>query len=404
MRFTAHNSHKTKCSVTGPLFFIALAFFACLPAQAQLVSSHNALSPIQLNAPQNLDQQFLRQNPSVLPTDTTPFQLNRARYGVGSQFQFRLFQKLPARFWFTAVTEESGRLETNAFQTAGSARQDFVFRSLPNITAGYALTERTNVYCNYFVIKDLYAAHGDALNFPTTMSLSMGLRRDFPIGTKTVLQFDAQARELWETAGLNQADLLPAINLTRIITPRVIFFGSVLLQMRSHYPFEGPTRELDPFYNIGMTASYRDWTFVASQTYVTNFRDPPFRGSIPSHGVVNMILDFEAAHPISQRIPGLVTFIRAEPIFNWRSGYVPGQSGFDFRLYGGLRLTIAKPAYNSDMDDLRTKLKRAAQLMKQLQDAKSSGAATDGQSNPSAPPIKDKAIENPDHNDQQNDQ
>lgn len=393
MRFFAHNNHKAKCSLAELLFCFALYFFV-LPVQAQFASSHNQLSPIQL---QNPDQQFLAQNPSILPTDSTPFQVNQTRYAAGSQLQFRLFQKMPARFWFTAITEETGRLETNVFQTATSCRQDFVFRSLPNITAGYALTKRANVYCNYFVIKDIYAAHG-VLSFPTTTSLSMGLRRDFPIGTKTVLQLDAQARELWETAGLNQADLLPALNLTRIVTPRLLFFGSVLLQMRSHYLFQGPTRELDPFYNIGMTATYRDWTFVISDTYVTNFRDPPFRGSIPSHGVVNMIMDVEIAHPISKKIPGLAAFIRAEPIFNWLSGYVPGQSGFDFRLYGGLRFTLAKPAYNSDMDELREKLKRAAQIIKQLQDSKSSAGTTEGSNNPVPAPVKDQPIVSPNSN------
>jgi hypothetical protein len=151
--------------------------------------------------------------------------------------------------------------------------------------------------------------------------------------------------------------------------------------MRSRYPFEGATRELDPFYNYGMVMSYRDWNFVFSHTYVTNFRDPPFRGSVPSNGVVSMILDFEVSHPLTRKIPGLVTFIRAEPIFNWRSGYVPGQSGYDFRLYGGLRLTIAKPAYNTDMDELREKLKRAAQLMNKIESESNQNNSSNSQNN-----------------------
>jgi len=329
------------------------------------------MTPIQLIA----DQGAIGPNPGALPTDITPFQINQVRNSAGNQFKFRLFQKLPTRFWFTAVTEESMRLETNVFQTANNCRQDFVFRSLPNITAGWALDEHTNVYSNFFVIKDLYAAHGSALDFPTTMSLSMGLRRDFPIGKKTIIQLDSQARELWQDSHLHQADLLPAVNVTRIITPRVIFFGSILLQMRSRNLFQGPTRELDPFYNIGLVTSYHNWTFTISDTYVTNFRDPPFRGSIPQNGVVNMIMDAEIAHPVSERLPGLTTFIRAEPIFNWRSGYVPGQSGFDFRLYGGLRFTITKPAYNGDIDELRTKLRNAAQVLNEINNRQAQPAA-----------------------------
>jgi hypothetical protein len=339
----------------APLLTLFIFFSAVRPGYAQ-IAGHPELSPIELAQ---------GANPSVLPTDITPFQVNQTRYSIGSKFQFRLFQKLPARFWFTAITEESGRLETNVYQTAGSARQDYVFRSLPNITAGWALSEHTNVYCNYFVIKDIYARQWP-LDFPTTMSLSMGIRRDFPIGNKTIIQFDNQVRELWQDSHLNQADLLPAVNLTRIINAQTIFFGSLLLQMRSHYPFEGPTRELDPFYNIGIAKTHNNWVFSLSDTFVTNFRDPPFRGSIPQNGVVNMILDAEIAHPLSPKLPGVTTFIRAEPIFNWRSGYVPGQSGFDFRLYGGLRLTISKPAYNTDIEDLRTKLRNAAQLLNQI--------------------------------------
>lgn len=336
---------------------ILVVFFSAVPAGKAQIAGHPELSPIDLVAQ--------GANPGALPTDITPFQINQTRYSAGSKLQFRLFQKLPSRFWFNAIVEESGRLETNVYQTAGSARQDFVFRSLPNVTAGWALGEHTNVYSNFFVIKDIYARQWP-LDFPTTMSLSMGIRRDFPIGDKTVIQLDTQARELWQDSHLHQADLLPSVNVTRIIKPNVIFFGSILLQMRSRNLFQGPTRELDPFYNIGLATSYHNWTFTITDTYVTNFRDPPFRGSIPQNGVVNMIMDVEIAHPVSERIPGLTTFIRAEPIFNWRSGYVPGQSGFDFRLYRGLRLSISKPAYNSDIDQLRAKLRNAAQLLNQI--------------------------------------
>ena len=331
-------------------FFLVFSSFPC----AHAFTNSRELASVQLNVEQ--PPQLLAQNPSVLPTDVTPFQLYRQRAAFGSMLKFRLFQKLPAPLWFTCVTEESNRWETNVFQTNSDGRQDYVFRSLPNVTLGYALGENTNVYSNFFVIKDLYAANGAALNFPTTMSLSMGIRRDFPIKKRTVLQFDMQARELWQETHLHQADLLPAINLTRTITPNLLFFGSVLLQMRSRNLFQGATRELDPFYNIGLVFRRGDWNFSLADTYVTNFRSPPFSDSVPLQGNVSMILDFEVSHPVSRRIPGVVAFVRAEPIFNWRSQKVPGQSGYDFRLYGGLRFTISKPAYNAQIDQLRKQL------------------------------------------------
>ncbi len=344
-----------------------LVIFVCLAAtssaQAQLSAVHNQLAPLQLTTPPFAGQQLIGQTPNLLPTDVTPFQVIRPREAVGSNFKFRLYKKLPAPFWFTAVTEETGRWETNVFQAPNHGVQDFVFRSLPNITAGWALGEHTNIYTNYFVIKDIYAAHG-SLTFPTTMSLSMGARRDFPIGDKTVLQFDIQARELWETVHLHQADLLPAINLTRIINPHIIFFSSLLLQMRSRELFQGPTREIDPFYNVGLAASYNNWNFVITDTYVTNFRN---HTAIPPEGNVSMIADFEVSHPISKRIPGILAFMRAEPIWNWRSHFVVGQSGYDFRLYGGIRLTMTKPAYNTDLEELRAKLRKQAKIMQELQ-------------------------------------
>jgi hypothetical protein len=60
--------------------------------------------------------------------------------------------------------------------------------------------------------------------------------------------------------------------------------------------------------------------------------------------------------------------MRAEPIWNWRSHFIVGQSGYDFRLYSGLRLTLSKPAYNSDIKDLQAKLRTQAQQMKELRE------------------------------------
>lgn len=347
------------------LMAILLVILAPPAGHAGTIAQYTLLNPL-LNASSTASssQQLLVQNSGLVPTDTTPFQVMPERSAFDTPLKFRIFQKLPSRFWFSCVTEENGRWETNVYQTSSPGREDFVFRSLPNITAGWALSEHTNIYSNYFVIKDIYAAQG-SLDSPTTMSLSMGLRRDFPIGKKTVIQFDTQARELWESARLNQADLMPAINLTRAITPHILFFSSILLQMRSHYLFEGPTREFDPFYNMGLVMSYKDWTFVITDTYVTNFRDPPFRNSVPPQGNVSMVADFEISHPISKRLQSLTAFIRAEPIWNWRSHYVPGQSGIDFRLYSGLRITINKPAFNGEINQLRATLRKSAQLMNQ---------------------------------------
>ena len=356
---------KLKSFSPSPILALCLAIFIVLlsykPSQAQIPPIVKELAPVQL-MPQAPLQPVFAQLPNLSPTDVTPFQVIRPRDAMGSQLRFRVFQKLPAPVWFNAVTEETGRWETNVFQQPNHGRQDFVFRTLPNITLGYAIGKNLNVYTNYFVIKDIYAVHG-VLSFPTTQSLSMGIRRDFPIGQKTVLQLDTQARELWETVHLHQADLLPAINVTRIINSHIIFFGSLLLQMRSGELFCGPTREIDPFYNAGLAISYNNWNFVITDTYVTNFRNP--HTAIPAESNVSMIADFEISHPLSKRTPNLYIFTRAEPIWNWRSHFVVGQSGYDFRWYSGLRLTLSKPAYNADIKELRQKLRQQAQELQQ---------------------------------------
>lgn len=267
--------------------------------------------------------------------------------------QFAILKRLPERMWFNMVTEASQRLETNVFFTTANPRQDYVFRILPNISLGYNIFSKTAVYCNWFLIKDVFAAHG-ILSKPTTQSLSLGFRQDIPIFKKTNLQLDFQARELWQAAHLQQADLLPAINLTQIVKPNFVLFGSSLLQMRSHYYFQGPTREIDPFWSAGFLYRRGQWNFTATGTYVANFRN---RNAIPPINNQTMICDFELSRPVSSKVPSLVTFIRAEPVWNWGApGNPPGLSGFDFRLFGGLRVAVNKPAYNASINYLRKQL------------------------------------------------
>ena len=117
-----------------------------------------------------------------------------------------------------------------------------------------------------------------------------------------------------------------------------------------------PTREIDPFYTLGYMHRQGDWTFVANDTLVTNFRHPPFNDSIPQQSNVSMIADIEVNRPVVKQFPSLTAFVRAEPIWNWHSNKEPGLSGFDFRLYGGLRLTMSKPSYYGQMDNLRKQI------------------------------------------------
>ncbi len=263
---------------------------------------------------------------------------------------------LPERLWFNITTEVSQRLDTNVLFTYSNPKADYAFRAMPNISVGYNILKNTSIYCNYFVIKDVFARDYNNITFPTTQSLSWGIQHNQVLGRKTTLQYNFQARELWQASNLHQFDFIPGATLTRVINPNNVFWFSTLLQLRGGDYFVAPTREIDPFYTIGYMHQYGMWTLIINDTLVTNFRHPPFNDAIPRQSNMSMIADIEVDHPVSKKFPSLLAFIRAEPIWNWDSQKAPGISGFDFRFYGGLRLSISKPSYYATMDDMRKQL------------------------------------------------
>lgn len=343
---------------TIPCWSLSLLLAICALSSSQAVYAQGTPAPGTQLAPIRLAATQIAQvpPPTMIPTDVTPFGLTEERGGLLSpDLKFNILQRLPERLWYNVNTEVTNRLETNVFFTKRNHREDYVFRVLPNITLGYNVLKRTSIYCNYFVIKDVFAYH-TSLTFPTTMSLSLGFRQDIPLGRKTSAQIDFQARELWQTSHLRQADLIPSISLTHFLNPKTVLFANVLLQMRGREYFVAPTRELDPFYTVGGLYRMGQWTFVASNTFVTNYRSPPFTGSIPAQGNFSMISDYEISHPIAKKTPWAVAFVRAEPVWNWNSNNAPGLSGFDFRLFGGLRVAFAKQAYTAAIEELREQL------------------------------------------------
>ncbi|MBY0359094.1 MAG: hypothetical protein K2W82_13915 [Candidatus Obscuribacterales bacterium] len=336
------------------LGLIAVSLFALSTqsANAQSLTSTNAFETATAN--QQIAQAPTAP-PQFVPTDVTPFSVADEHTTLGQGYKFRIFQALPERLWFTSTTEVSQRLDTNVLFTYSNPRPDYAFRVLPNISLGYNIAKNTSVYTNYFVIKDTFADN-TFLNRPTTQSLSMGIRHNWQIGDKTNVQVDFQARELWQARGLRQFDFIPNLTITRAIGARNVVFGSTLLQLRGGKYFVAPTREIDPFYTLGWVHRRGPWIFIVTDTLVTNFRSPPFHSSVPRQGNCSMIADIEVARPVLKSFPALMAFIRAEPIYNWSSHKAPGLSGFDFRLFGGLRLSFSKPAYNATIDNLRKQI------------------------------------------------
>lgn len=292
-------------------------------------------------------------SPSILPTDITPTVFGDEKGFMSRDMRFKLLKKLPTNLWFNSSVEVSQRLETNPLATARRAEPDYVFRVLPNVSLGYNVLKRTGIYCNYFVIKDVFARH-HLFSRPTFQSLSLGVRQDIPLGSRTNAQLDFQARELWQVSHLRQADLLPSFTVTHAVTPNFVLFGNTILQMRSGDYFQGATRELDPFYSAGFLWRRGAWTFLASHTYVTNFR---YNDAIPRQSNQTMISDYEISRPVLSKIPNVVAFIRAEPVWNFDSHRTPGLSGMDFRLFAGFRATGVKRAYGNELENLREQIK-----------------------------------------------
>lgn len=325
------------------------------------------------------------QGTTVLPTDVLPLPAAQERMSFGENLQLRALQRLPARFYFNTSIETSWRYETNPFQfptkrklftqlpappiirvlsqsaQAGlldtvnlSSNDDWIFRALPNVTAGWTVTPRTRVFANYFLIRDyLYNHH--RLN-TTIQSIAGGVQQDIPITRRGNLQLEFQFRELYQQNVQPVFDFLPAATFSYIVTPRTVAFVNTLLQLRGKKYFQAPTKELDPFYTFGFLYQRGAWAFSNTATFVQNFREP-FRGNatIPVNNY-SWICDFEVARRIVKFLPGMQAFMRAEPIWNFKSHNRPGLAGMDFRVFAGLRMSVGKPPLTAALEQIRQQL------------------------------------------------
>lgn len=346
MQRIAHNVHciLSVLRCLSPIFTrlaaaLAIILLFCLHADAQIVTPHEE-TPFS----------------TVIPTDVVPLPGTEQGQLFGENFQMQLLQKLPAKFYFNGSAESSFRYETNVFQTATNAQRDTVFRITPNITAGWALNSRTRIYTNYFFLRDSLFHH---IQLNTNInSYGWGIQRDIPLGKRLSMQLDVQGRELWQTSNKPVFDYLPTVSISYPLTPRTVTYASVLLQMRGLHPFVAPDRELDPFYSFGLTSQQGPWTFSNTATFVQNFRSMFGAQALVRQNNYSWVLDFEIARRITKKVPGLVAFVRAEPIFNFHSAAAPGLSGTDFRLYYGLRMTFAKPALTPTLEQIQNRLKQ----------------------------------------------
>lgn len=327
-------------------------------------------------------------NTTILPTDVVPL-TDRDAYKtpIGELLQLKVMQRLPANLYFSSSVEITGRNETNPFQFPTKrrlmadlprpaqwrvlneqqqaslydiigqvARNNMVFRALPNVSGGWAFTPHTRLFTNYFMIRD-QLAHSMRLN-TVIHSYAIGLQHDMPVGAKGSLQFEFQGRELWQLHQQSVFDFLPGVTFSYLASPRTVLFVNALIQARGKAPFQAPTKELDPFYTWGGLYQKNGWTFSASTTFVQNFREPFHHNATTPKNSYVFISDFEIARRVLKQYPGLQAFVRAEPIWNFHASNIPSLAGMDFRLFFGMRFAMAKPPLTATLQQIREQLKQ----------------------------------------------
>lgn len=259
-------------------------------------------------------------------------------YGNYQSLRTSVLYKLPAKMFFDVNCENSLRLETNIFNTLRDNKADMIYRVNPNVTVGYALNRKTRFSANYFFLRDQYTRNDEVMS---RNYQSVGLRadRDWVISPKTSATTSLFMRELFVPGYGPLSDVLPSVSVVRRVGSRGALYSNILGQVRFRDVF-GRYQEFDQFYSLGGVYRTPKWTFLMDTTLVNNFGKRAVRLG-PNSSVIVMTL--EAGRRVHPVVP-VTVFARAEPIFNIGANQAPGFAGFNFRMFGGIRAEISKPA------------------------------------------------------------
>src|SRR5262249_13891275 len=149
------------------------------------------------------------------------------------------------------------------------------------------------VFANYFMIRD-QLFRSTALN-TVVHSIAGGAQRDFPVTTRGNLQAEFQFRELYTLHNQPVFDFLPAVTFSYVVKPTMVAYVNTLLQLRGKRYFQGPTKEIDPFYTFGGFYQRGGWSLSTSATFLQNFREPFRRNASTPINNYSWVLDFELA-------------------------------------------------------------------------------------------------------------
>jgi len=318
---------------------------------------------------------------TVLPTDTAPIPIQTEKTRLGESLKLRLFQKLPAPFYFSGTVESSFRIETNVFQFPSrsailrkfapdglenlspegaqavqglldrSYAEDVVFRVSPNLTAGWAFTPNTHLFVNYYCLRDKLFKN-NILN-TTINQVGLGIEHQRPVlNNKAQVEFQFMARELWQSSAIPVFDYIPSFTFSYFLPWRSVAYFNAIMQMRSTKFMHGPNRSITPFYTFGLATTRGRWAFSANATMLNTFQKG-FEAAFNQLDTGSWICDFEVARQVVDSLPGFQAFVRCEPVFNFAGRNLPGLSGADVRIFFGLRMSAYKPNLVGTMNMLK---------------------------------------------------
>lgn len=329
------------------------------PGQQTLTSDSiepaDAVSMEPINLAQSVPTDVTNENQQV---DLVPTNIPRRTpaFNRMTESQMRLYQLLPAKLFFSSVIENSLRLETNVFQTSPKESSDMIYRVFPNTTIGYEIAKNTQIYSNYFFLRDQYTSFSPLLN-RNFHSIGFGLNRTFELPKQRgSLILGLQGRGLFATLdkfpGSFFNDYLPSITYQKGFSNGHAVFASVFGQLRFR-EMAARFQEGDIFYTLGHIYRRGGWAFLNNFTLASNFGSQKIRQG-PDTQII--ILEHEFSRQVSRKFPWLQTFIRAQEIFNMGAGNVPftpgaldnavypGFSGINCRVFAGIRTTFYKAA------------------------------------------------------------
>ena len=270
-----------------------------------------------------------------------------------------IYEKLPGRFYFNADAETSLRLETNPYQAPRGSdpftEATNAFRVQTNASMGYSLTNKTRVNASYFMMKDQFNDFTPYHLDSTINSFGVGLEHDIWQKNRWMLRGSVQARLLLLPKDRGAGDLIPSLTLIRGLGKNGWAYANASLDLsRPHLPI-GDVDTLSQIYTFGSGYqipydSGKTWkkpfegtSFSLSSTYTMGaaMNETP-QAPANYHSI---IVTAEVAKPIKRNVP-ISLFVRAEPVFNFGTPEHDnfGLSGVNFRLFGGIRASLSKPA------------------------------------------------------------